>query len=325
MLDECKVAFVGAGGVAMRHARHLAQLKDVRVVAVTDPNAAAAQSFAETTDAAVATDLDELIKTSPDAVYVCVPPHAHGAIEEQLLDAGIAMFVEKPLAVDLPTAERIAATASKAGVVTAVGHHWRYSPAVDLVRDLLAGRPVRLVTGSWIDRVPPVPWWSKRALSGGQIVEQAVHVLDLIRLLCGDVVEVDAYANSAPPATPGADVDGATVAILKLKSGAVGSVAAACCVDWKHLAGLELHADGLSVTIREDDISAKTPQGIVRRSLQPEDAKQAADRAFIDAVVGNGSARSGILVDYDEALRTHQLACAIATSAAHHRPVRLDG
>jgi predicted dehydrogenase len=325
MLDECKVGFVGAGGVAMRHARHLAQLKDVRVVAVTDPNAAAAQSFAETTDAAVATDLDELIKTSPDAVYVCVPPHAHGAIEEQLLDAGIAMFVEKPLAMDLPTAERIAATARKAGVVTAVGHHWRYSPAVDLVRDLLAGRPVRLVTGSWIDRVPPVPWWSKRALSGGQIVEQAVHVLDLIRLLCGDVVEVDAYANSAPPATPGADVDGATVAILKLKSGAVGSVAAACCVDWKHLAGLELHADGLSVTIREDDISAKTPQGIVRRSLQPEDAKQAADRAFIDAVVGNGSARSGILVDYDEALRTHQLACAIATSAEHHRPVRLDG
>ena len=325
MLDECKVGFVGAGGVAMRHARHLAQLKDVRVVAVTDPNAAAAQSFAETTDAAVTTDLDELIKTSPDAVYVCVPPHAHGAIEEQLLDAGIAMFVEKPLAMDLPTAERIAATARKAGVVTAVGHHWRYSPAVDLVRDLLAGRPVRLVTGSWIDRVPPVPWWSKRALSGGQIVEQAVHVLDLIRLLCGDVVEVDAYANSAPPATPGADVDGATVAILKLKSGAVGSVAAACCVDWKHLAGLELHADGLSVTIREDDISAKTPQGVVRRSLQPEDAKQAADRAFIDAVVGNGSARSRILVDYDEALRTHQLACAIATSAAHNRPVRLDG
>ena len=292
---------------------------------MTDPNLAAARSFAETTGAAAVTDLEALINTSPDAVYVCVPPHAHGAIEQQLLGAGIALFVEKPLALDLPTAERIADAARKAGVVTAVGHHWRYSPAVDLVRDLLAGRPVRLVVGSWIDRVPPVPWWSTRALSGGQIVEQAVHVLDLIRLLCGDVVEVDAYANSAPPGTPDADVDGATVAILKLRSGAVGSVAAACCVEWKHLAGLELHADGLSVTIREDNIIARTPQGPVRRSLQPDDAKRAADRAFIDAVVGNGSARSGILVDYDEALRTHQLACAIATSAAYNRPVRLDG
>ncbi len=176
----------------MRHARHLAQLRDVRVVAVTDPNTAAARSFAETTGAAGVSDVEGLIKASPDAVYVCVPPHAHGAIEERLLDAGIAVFIEKPLALDLPTAEHIAAAAREAGVVTAVGHHWRYSPAVDLVRDLLAGRPVRLVVGSWIDRVPPVPWWSTRALSGGQIVEQAVHVLDLIRLLCGDVVEVDA-------------------------------------------------------------------------------------------------------------------------------------
>jgi myo-inositol 2-dehydrogenase / D-chiro-inositol 1-dehydrogenase len=307
----------------MRHARHLTELRDVRIVAVTDPNMTAARSFAETTGAAVVSDLEALLNTSPDAVYVCVPPHAHGAIEEQVLGAGSAMFVEKPLAVDLPTAERIADAARKANFVTAVGHHWRYSPAVDLVRELLDGRPVRLVVGSWIDRVPPVPWWSRRALSGGQIVEQAVHVLDLIRMLCGDVVEVNAYANSAPPGTPDADVDGATVAILKFQSGAVGTVAAACCADWKHRAGLELHADGLSVTIYEDRVIARTAQGPVHRSLQPDDAKRAADRAFIDAVVGNGAARGGILVDYDEALRTHQLACAIAASAVHNRPVRL--
>jgi myo-inositol 2-dehydrogenase / D-chiro-inositol 1-dehydrogenase len=324
-LDQCKVGFVGAGGVAERHARHLAQFRDVRIVAVTDPNVAAARSFAEMTGAAMVSGLEALLNTSPDAVYVCVPPHAHGAIEEQVLGAGAALFVEKPLGLDLPTAERVADTARKAGVVTAVGHHWRYSPAVDLVRELLDGRPVRLAVGSWIDRVPPVPWWSSRALSGGQIVEQAVHVLDLIRLLCGDVVEVNAYANATPPGTPDADVDGATVAILQLESGAVGTVAAACCVDWKHRAGLELHADGLSVTIHEDGISARTVQGPVQRSLQPDYAKRAADRAFINAVVGNGEARGGILVDYHEALRTHQLACAIATSAVEKRPVSLNG
>jgi predicted dehydrogenase len=160
-------------------------------------------------------------------------------------------------------------------------------------------------------------------MSGGQVVEQAVHVLDLLRMLCGDVVEVDAYANSTPPGTSGADVDGATVAILKLRSGAVGTVSAACCLDWKHRAGLELHADGLSIAIHEDRVIATTAQGPVEHGLAPDDAKLAADRAFIDAVVGNGTAREGILVDYDEALRTHQLACAIAESAAHGRPVRL--
>jgi myo-inositol 2-dehydrogenase/D-chiro-inositol 1-dehydrogenase len=319
------VGFVGAGGVAVRHARHLTELPDVQIVGVTDPDVTAGQSFAEMTRAAAVSDLPALLDTSPDAVYVCVPPHAHGPIEEQVLAAGTALFVEKPLALDLPTAQRIAGRARESGVVTAVGHHWRYSPAIALVRELLDGRPVRLAVGSWIDRVPPVSWWSTRALSGGQIVEQAVHVLDLIRLLCGDVVEVNAYANDSPPRAPNADVDGATVAILRFQSGAVGTVAAACCLNWKHLAGLDLHADDLTVTIHEDGIIARTAQGPVQRSLQPNDAKRAADRAFIDAVLGNGAARSGILVDYDEALRTHQLACAIASSAAHTRAVRLDG
>lgn len=321
-MDSCTVGFVGAGGVAQRHARHLAQLENVEFVAVTDPVKAAARSFADTTGAAVVPDLEGLLNTSPDAVYVCVPPHAHGFIEEQVLDAGAALFVEKPLALDLATAERIADTARRAGVVTAVGHHWRYSPAVDVVRELLDGRPVRMATGSWIDRVPPVPWWSKRALSGGQIVEQAVHVLDMIRLLCGDVVEVNAYANPAPPGTADADIDVATVAILQFRSGAVGTVAATCCVDWKHRAGLEVQADGLSVTFREDCITTRTARGTTQRSLLPDDAKRAADHAFIDAVIGAG--RDRLLVDYDEALRTHQLACAIATSAAEKRPVRLD-
>jgi myo-inositol 2-dehydrogenase / D-chiro-inositol 1-dehydrogenase len=324
-LNRCSVGFVGAGGVAVRHARHLADLPNVQIVGVTDPDVAAAQSFADMTGAAAVPDLRALLNTSPDAVYVCVPPHAHGPIEEQVLAAGTPLFVEKPLALDLPTAQRIADTARKSRVVTAVGHHWRYSPAIDLVRQLLDGRPVRLAVGSWIDRVPPVSWWGTRALSGGQIVEQAVHVLDLIRLLCGDVVAVNAYANAAPPCAPNADVDGATVAILRFQSGAVGTVAAACCLNWKHLAGLDLHADGLAVTIHEDGIIARTPQGPVQRSLEPDDAKRAADRSFIDAVLGSGAARSGILVDYDEALRTHQLACAIAASAVNNRAVILDG
>lgn len=323
-MDRCRVGFIGAGGVAQRHARHLAELGNVRVVAVTDPNTAAAESFAETTGGAAVADLDALLKTAPDAVYVCVPPFAHGDIEERVLDAGAAMFVEKPVALDFPTAERVDAAARETGVVTAVGHHWRYSPAVDLVRDLLDGQTVRLLTGSWIDKVPPVPWWAKRAMSGGQIVEQAAHVLDLIRLLCGDVVEVSAYANPAPPGTPGADIDVATVAILRLQSGAVGTVAATCCSDWKHRAGLELQADGLSITFREDCITTRTAQGTTQRSLSPDEAKRAADRAFIDAVVGSGAGRNGILVDYSEALRTHRLACAIAESAEHNRAVRLD-
>jgi predicted dehydrogenase len=324
-MNCCRVGFVGAGGVAVRHARHLSEIPDTRLVAVTDPHAPAADAFADATGAVAVPDVRALLDWSPNAVYVCVPPHAHGPIEEQVVAAGIALFVEKPLGIDVQTARRVAELTKTRDVVSAVGHHWRYSAAVGLVRELLDERPIRLAVGTWVDRVPPVAWWTKRDLSGGQIVEQAVHVVDMIRFFSGEVDQVNAYANAVPPQTPDADVDGATAAVLRFRSGAVGTVSAACCLAWKHLAGLDLHADDLFVAIREDGVTARTPDGPLHRALEPDDAKRTADRAFIDAVLGRGAGRGGILVDYSEGLRTHELACAIATSAERSAPVIIDG
>ncbi|KUI30863.1 oxidoreductase [Mycobacterium sp. IS-1742] len=324
-MSRCRVAFVGAGGVAVRHARHLLELPDVVIASVTDPAASAADAFARATGAAVVPDLTALLADTPDAVYVCVPPHAHGPIEESVVAAGAALFVEKPLGTDADTARRIADLIGERGVTSAVGHHWRYSAAVGLVREMLGDSVIRLAVASWLDRVPPVAWWCRRDLSGGQIVEQAVHVLDMLRYLVGEVAEVSAFANAAPPRSPDADIDGATAATLRFKSGAVGTVAAACCLTWKHLAGIDIHGDAVSVAVREDGITARTADGTLQRDLQPDDAKRAADRAFIDAVTGRGAGPDGILVDYADALRTHEVACAIAESAARARPVTLHG
>jgi predicted dehydrogenase len=316
-MADCRVGFVGAGGVASRHARHLAEIPGIRIAAVTDPAPGAVQLFAQATGAVAVPDVHAVLDAGVDAVYVCVPPHAHGPPEQAVIDAGIALFVEKPLGLDLATAARIAELVRKRAAITAVGHHWRYSTAVPLVQDLLDGHPVRLAVGSWIDKVPPVKWWAYREKSGGQMVEQAVHVLDLIRLLCGEVGDVTAYANSTPPAE--GDVDVATAAVLRLRSGAVGTIAATCCLDRKRSAGLDLHADNLSVTIGEDAVTVHTPNGPQRHGVNPDQAKRAADQAFIDAVLGRGQ----VLVDYREALRTHELACAIATSAREQRAVSL--
>jgi predicted dehydrogenase len=322
---ECTIGFVGAGGVALRHARHVGSFPEARITAVTDVSSAVAQTFSAETGARVLPDLDSLLATSPDAVYVCVPPHAHGDIEMSVIEAGSALFVEKPIGVDVAAARRVAARADARAAITAVGHHWRYSGSIRVVREILAERPIRLAAGSWLDKVPPPSWWCKRALSGGQIVEQAIHLLDLLRYLAGDVKEVTTYVNASPPGAPDADVDGASVAILRLRSGAVATLTAACCLGWKHLVGLDLYADDLSVTIHEDEVNVRSPRGPDTHRLDPDAAKIASDRAFIDAVLGRGDGREGILVDYREALRTHELACAIAESAVLSKPVTLDG
>ena len=111
------VGFIGAGSVAIRHAETLRGIPDVRVTAVTDPSPEAASAFARASGARMVPDVDALLAEQPGAAYVCVPPFAHGAPEEALLRAGIPFFVEKPVSLDLATAERIAAAGP-------AGPHW---------------------------------------------------------------------------------------------------------------------------------------------------------------------------------------------------------
>ncbi|MEV1146594.1 Gfo/Idh/MocA family oxidoreductase, partial [Micromonospora sp. NPDC049799] len=260
-MRTCRVGLVGAGGVAQRHARVLGGFEDVELIGVTDVLPQAAAELAGAHGARTFSDVEELLAAGPDAVYVCVPPFAHGPAEEAVITAGVPMFVEKPVAVDLATAERIGDLVARRGLLTGVGHHWRYLPVVDRARELLADRPIRMVSGAWLDKVPPVAWWSQRDRSGGPVVEQAAHVLDLIRLLAGEVAEVTAYGDGTPPPVDGADIDSVTTAALRFAGGAVGTLSAACVLGWKHRAGLEILADGLALSLAEEGLVVRDAAG----------------------------------------------------------------
>src|SRR5439155_14615514 len=131
------------------------------------------------------------------------------------------------------------------------GHHWRYLKVVERARRLLDGRAVRLVGGTWLDKVPPVGWWPVRDRSGGPVIEQAAHVLDLARLLAGEVAEVFAMGDGRPPAVPGADVDGVTTATLRFRSGARGKLSTTSLLGWKPRASLGLAAEALCRSVVE--------------------------------------------------------------------------
>ncbi|KAB1944964.1 Gfo/Idh/MocA family oxidoreductase [Micromonospora sp. ALFpr18c] len=319
-MRRCRVGLVGAGGVAQRHARVLAGFDDVELIGVTDVVPDAAAALAGQHGARAYVDVAELLAAGPDAVYVCVPPFAHGPAEQAVIDAGLPMFVEKPVAVDLATAERIADEVTRRGLRTAVGHHWRYLSVLDEARELLADRPVRMVSGAWLDKVPPVAWWARRDRSGGPVVEQAAHVLDLIRALVGEVTEVTAYGNGTPPPVDGADIDSVTTAVLRFADGAVGTLGAACVLGWKHRAGLEILADGLALSLTEEGLTVRDADGERHVPADPEAARVAVDRAFVDAVRGVGD---DVRVPYAEALGTHRLALAVADSARTGETVRL--
>src|SRR4051812_18544460 len=109
-----RVGLVGAGGGGARHARVLSGFEDVEVVGVWDADRASAATLAADVGAPPAADLTGLLARRLDAVWLCVPPFAHGDLELAVIRAGLPFFVEKPLAADLPVAERVAAAVAAA-------------------------------------------------------------------------------------------------------------------------------------------------------------------------------------------------------------------
>jgi predicted dehydrogenase len=322
-MDVCRIGLIGAGNVGRRHAQVLRSFPDVHLAGITDVAPQAAEVLAADVGCRAFPGIGELLSAGVDAVYVCVPPFAHGPPEHAVLFARLPLFVEKPLAAAAETAEHVGAEVAAAGVLTAVGHHWRYLEVVERARRLLDGRPVRLIGGAWLDKVPPVGWWPARDRSGGPVIEQAAHVLDLARLLAGEVAEVFAMGDGRPPAVPGADVDGVTTATLRFRSGALGTLSTTCLLGWKQRAGLEVVAEGLWLAVGEDGLAIREGGADPVEEIvvaDPAAARVAVDRAFVDAVRGIGN---DVRVSYAEALRTHRLACALASSAATGQPVRL--
>ena len=316
-----RIGFIGAGGIAQRHFGVLEQFDDVEIVAIADVEIARAEVAAARFGARAFDDASAMLgAVALDALYICVPPFAHGAPEEAAIDAGLPFFVEKPVALDLVTAEAIAARVETTGLVTAVGYHWRYLDTVDEVRDILAHTPARLMSGYWLDSTPPPVWWWREDRSGGQMVEQTTHLLDLARYLGGEATRVFGLAGRTErPEFPGLDVPTVSTASIQFAGGAIANFASTCLLGWNHRVGLHLFGERLAIEITDHDLMVDVGQGRPVRRAEGDPVWRE-DRDFIDAVQGK---QNRIRCPYGEAVATHRLALAIGESARSGRAIDL--
>ena len=159
------------------------------------------------------------------AVYICVPPFAHGDLELAAIDAGLALFVEKPVALSLDLARQVTQGIEAKSLVSASGYQTRYSEATDRAKELIGNKTIGMALGFYLGGLPGTPWWRVQAQSGGQLVEQATHTVDLMRYLVGDVTKV--YAAGALRLlkdTPNYDIFDVATTTLHFTSGAIGTV-----------------------------------------------------------------------------------------------------
>ncbi|HRO13732.1 MAG TPA: Gfo/Idh/MocA family oxidoreductase, partial [Paracoccus sp. (in: a-proteobacteria)] len=321
-MTKTRLGFIGAGGIAHRHFGVLEHMHDVEIAAVADPDFGRAEEAARRTGARPFADADEMLDQAElDAVYICVPPFAHGGPERACVERGLPFFVEKPLSLDLELAEEIAAEVERTGLITAVGYHWRYLDTVDEARAHLDRNPAHLMTGFWLDQTPPPQWWWREDASGGQVVEQATHIIDVARFLAGDVTEVFGFAaHRERPDFGNLTVATATTASLRFASGAIANLAATCLLRWSHRVGLHVFADALAMEITDHDLMVDVGQGRPVRHAEGDPVWRE-DRDFIDAVQGK---ENRIRCPYSEALETHRVALAVSKSAATGQLVKME-
>jgi predicted dehydrogenase len=362
-----RVGLIGAGGVNFGgaegpwdHASRLERLEGLEVVGVADPDEARARAALAGRDhpcfraAKVFGDFRDLLAvTHPDAVWIGVPPCVHGTagqgmdIELQCARLGVHMFVEKPLSSARPEdVQPVAEALARAPVIVSVGYMFRYSRAVEAMRRALdeTGSAPRAFLARYdcaYSDIRKESWWDVRS-SGGAVVEQATHMVDLARYLLGDVEESSIRGAGVPAASPLGErgdmprrPDGEpygrlappecrmpqlTSALWRFRSGAVGSLTHGVLLHGRRYdAELEIWGDGLRM-ILEDPYGRPTLR--VRRpgteayeveTFGQDDPYLAEDRAFVEAV-RRGDDR-GIRSSYADAFRTFRLCWAIQDAA----------
>jgi len=141
-VSSCRVGLVGAGYIADWHVKCLATVADVAVVAVCDTAFARAEALASRCGARAYAALELMLAAEKlDAVHILLPPHLHYAAAKACMEAGVAVFLEKPMCATAAECEELAALAAAHGVRLGVSHNFLFStPWLRLRADMEAGK-----------------------------------------------------------------------------------------------------------------------------------------------------------------------------------------
>ena len=321
-MKEIKIGFIGCGGNANGHMNQLAGIEGASVVAVCDVQAERAQNAAEKHNADPYTAHQALLERDDlDAVYLSLPVFVHGQPEFDVIARGLPFFVEKPVAINMDIAREVEAAVANAGLITCVGYQLRYLGSTKITQQILQERTINMVVGKYwcsTGHGDPSAWLRQMNKSGGQLVEQATHTIDMMRYMGGEVETV--YAMQANRFLKETDCPDANSVSLQFASGAVGSLTAtwAYAGDWSNTNVLDLLYEGELLNWNPSRVSVQEDG----ESVDKTEPSPTIDEVFVDAV-RSGDA-SSILSPYSDAVKTLAISLAANQSAQEDRPIAIS-
>ncbi|PKO01347.1 MAG: inositol 2-dehydrogenase [Chloroflexi bacterium HGW-Chloroflexi-4] len=225
-----KVGVIGAGRIGKIHAENLAtRIPGVEVVAIADPNVAAAKELAEELHvSSYSEDYRKILDDkSIEAVLICSSTDTHARFMTEAAEAGKHIFCEKPVDHSLEKIDAALAAVKKAGVKCQIGFNRRFDPNFKKVRQMVnEGKVGEVQILRITSRDPAPPPVSYVKVSGGMFLDMTIHDFDMARYLSGSEV-VEVYAAGAVMVDPGigeaGDIDTAVIT-LKFANGSIGTI-----------------------------------------------------------------------------------------------------
>ena len=329
-----KVAVIGVGAMGRNHVRVYSEMPGVELVGVADADTQAAETVARRYGTRAYTDYRRLLdEQEPEAVTIAVPTVDHLDVALQVIQCGIDILIEKPIAFSVDEGQRIITAAQQAGVQLMVGHIERFNPAVIALKKHLADGELGRVFQIDARRQGPFP---VRVVDVGVVIDLAVHDLDVMRYVSGtEVVRVYAETERRIHSTR----EDLLTGLVRLSDGVIGTLT----INWLTPTKIrELYVTGERGMFRVDYLTQDlyffenaTANGgewenlrvlrgvsegrMIRHVVTKKEPLRAEQEAFLAAVRGEAP----VAVTGKDGLKALELAQATVTSGLEHRAISL--
>jgi predicted dehydrogenase len=226
-VTDIRLGLVGAGLIGITHIETIARTDGFRLTGIVDPGPRATE-IANAHNVPLHASVDAMMAAGDvDGVIVATPNELHVSVSAQLLEAGLPVLLEKPIANTVEEAETLLAVSERTGVPLLVGHHRRHNPIIRAAKKAIAqGAIGKLVMasvvcslykgGNYFDAA-----WRRQPGVGGPLLINLIHEIDLMRHFFGDVASVSAISSNT---VRGFAVEDTAAAILRFENGGLASL-----------------------------------------------------------------------------------------------------
>ena len=234
MKEVLHFALIGAGGISKAYVAVFAAFAQAAVVAVADPDARRAKEVAKALGCPAFSSYDELLEqVQCDAAVICTPPATHVQIALDLVEQGIPVLCEKPLAIDLASARKLVNAAANDGVPLTMAAKFRYVDDAIRARSIVDSGDLGelvLFDNIFASHVPMKDRWNADpAVSGGGVlIDNGTHSVDIARYFLGSISEVMAVRNRRVQDVP---VEDTAQMLIRSEDGVCGTIDLSWSID----------------------------------------------------------------------------------------------